>query len=109
LGSKTLLSYKASATGGTGGTFQFDFFGDSNNTEIGNSFDIGSSNILTGIPIDPQSSQSAANPVGSLTIAADIGFTGSFQTGGFVSKIEAEAVQLIDEIISSPLFLVPMQ
>jgi hypothetical protein len=80
--------YNASVIGGTLGNFQFDFFGDSNNQEFGKSFDIGSTGLLTG-SFDPQSFRSDANPVGSLTIAADIGFTGASQTGGFQAKIEA--------------------
>ena len=89
------LPYNATVTGGTGGNFQFDFFGDSNNKEFGKSFDIGSTGLLTGT-FAPQSFTSDANQVGSLTIEADIGFTGSFQTGGFVSKIEAVSVITCD-------------
>ncbi len=81
------LPYKAGFKGGTGGTLQFDFFGDSNNREFGRSFDIGSTGILTG-NID-QSFTSGRNPVGSLTISIDIGFTGIGQTAGGESTIEA--------------------
>lgn len=81
------LPYKAGFNGGTGGTLRFDFFGDSNNREFGRSFDIASTGILTG-NID-QSFTSGVNPVGSLTISIDIGFTGIGQTAGGSSMIEA--------------------
>jgi hypothetical protein len=82
------LPYEASVTGSTGGTLQFDFFGDSNNQEFGKSFDIGSTGALTGT-FDPQLFRSGANPVGSLTISADIVFTGFGQAAGFASTVSA--------------------
>ena len=73
-----------------------EFFGDSNNKEFGESFEIGTSGILTGNSFPPQVFESTANPVGSLTISAEIGYTGRFQTGGFSAKIEAVPVITCD-------------
>ena len=86
------LPYHALLRGRTGGTLQLDFFSDSDNREYGRSFDIGSTDVLTGTfdPHDPQfHSQSSANPVGSLTMEADLKFTGISQTTNFQSNISA--------------------